>query len=401
MAGRILAGSLALTGDWALGENGWKDENDVNLLKLSVLVQGRALELVDATPGAPTEGDVYLFSDVHPTQAGKIGVYDEAAWAYLTPQIGWRMWDADAGFLREYEGTTWIEVTSGGGSGVPDGGNTGDVLTKRSAADGDADWEAPSGGIPEAPEDGGVYGRKDGNWSQIISANNRVVAKAKVLFSGAGAISLEGAENVDSVTRTGDGCYTVEFTENIPAGCVMLGNGRFGDNALTREAILLGISRITDEGITTTHAHLVVHAAVIETALFDPYESGRPNSWIYFEIIDPNEPATRPVSSGVSSVQTEAGNYTVVPGDMGNYIRLTSAAAKNITIEADATTALPTNGEWHFRNAGAGDATVDPSGGVTVNAPAGGSLVVSEGGVVTLKRVGVDEFDLIGQTVPA
>lgn len=118
MAGRTLAGSLGLTGDWDLGENNWKDDNDLNLLKLSVVVQGRALELVSATPGAPAEGGIYLFSDTHPTQAGKIGVYDEATWKYITPAEGWRMWDVDSDFLREFDGTTWIEVTSGGGGGT-------------------------------------------------------------------------------------------------------------------------------------------------------------------------------------------------------------------------------------------------------------------------------------------
>ena len=118
MAGRTLAGSIGLTGDWDLGENNWKDANDLNLLKLSVLTQGRALELVSATPGAPAEGDIYLFSDTHPTQAGKIAIYDEAAWLYLTPGEGWRMWDVDSDFMREFDGTTWIEVTGGGGGGA-------------------------------------------------------------------------------------------------------------------------------------------------------------------------------------------------------------------------------------------------------------------------------------------
>lgn len=118
MPERTLAGSLGLTGDWDLGQDGWKDQNDLNLLKLSVTVQGRALELVSATPGAPTEGDVYLFDDTHPTQPGKIGVYDEATWKYITPSEGWRMWDVDSDFMREFNGTTWIEVTSGGGGSI-------------------------------------------------------------------------------------------------------------------------------------------------------------------------------------------------------------------------------------------------------------------------------------------
>ena len=37
---------------------------------------------------------------------------------------------------------TWVVVTGGGGGGsLPNGGTTGQVLTKQSATDGDADWE--------------------------------------------------------------------------------------------------------------------------------------------------------------------------------------------------------------------------------------------------------------------
>lgn len=100
-----------------------------------------------------------------------------------------------------------------------------------------------------------------------------------------------------------------------------------------------------------------------------------------------------------SAVQEEAGNYTVAPGDVGNYIRLTNAGTKTVTIDLEATTALPDDGEWHFRNVGAGDATISPAGGVTVNAPNGGTLVVPSGGTVTLKRAAGDVFDLLGQTV--
>ncbi len=99
-------------------------------------------------------------------------------------------------------------------------------------------------------------------------------------------------------------------------------------------------------------------------------------------------------------VATDADDYTVMAADNGKYIRLTGAATKDIIVQDDATEPLPANGEWHFRNVGAGDATFDPAGGVTINVPIGGSLVVEQGGTVTLKRVATDEFDLIGVTAP-
>lgn len=102
-----------------------------------------------------------------------------------------------------------------------------------------------------------------------------------------------------------------------------------------------------------------------------------------------------------STVKAEVGDYTVLSADVGKYIRLTGAGAKNVAIDLEATTALPVDGEWNFRNVGAGDATFVPAGGVTVNVPNGGTLVVPQGGTVTLKRVAADSFDLLGQTVAA
>lgn len=104
--------------------------------------------------------------------------------------------------------------------------------------------------------------------------------------------------------------------------------------------------------------------------------------------------------SGTVVVAPVAGTaYDLLNADKGKYLRLTDAAAKTVTVRPNATEALDDNAEWHFRNTGAGDATFVPGSGVTINAPAGGSLVIPQGGTVTLKRVAVDEFDLIGQTV--
>ena len=103
--------------------------------------------------------------------------------------------------------------------------------------------------------------------------------------------------------------------------------------------------------------------------------------------------------AGPSVVQTEAADYTVDPDDVDHYIRLTNASTKDITVDPEATTALPDNGEWHFRNIGAGDATFVEGSGVTITPPNGGTLAVPQNGTVTLKRVAADEFDLLGQTV--
>lgn len=100
--------------------------------------------------------------------------------------------------------------------------------------------------------------------------------------------------------------------------------------------------------------------------------------------------------SGSAPLVTISGTtYTVDPDDDGAYLRFTSTSAKTVTIDPDATTALPANGEWTIRNHGTNNLTISPGGGVTVNLPTGGSLTVGTGGACVLKRVATDTFDML------
>lgn len=91
-------------------------------------------------------------------------------------------------------------------------------------------------------------------------------------------------------------------------------------------------------------------------------------------------------------------SHTLTGSDEEKYTRLTNAGAKTLTIDSHSTHAITAGSECHFRNVGAGDCTINPNSAVTVHVAAGGSLVVPQGGTVTLKNVATDEFDLIGVT---
>lgn len=70
------------------------------------------------------------------------------------------------------------------GVGVPVGGATGQVLAKRTEADHDTEWVNPGGtggGIPEAPANGTLYGRKDKQWEPVPKTHT---AAAELLFFG-------------------------------------------------------------------------------------------------------------------------------------------------------------------------------------------------------------------------
>lgn len=111
MPSRILP-NLGLDAFFLPGESGWDDEVSRNFLLLSVLTQGGVLEMVSATPGSPANGDVYLFSDTHPTEPNKIAIRDDDAWLFVTPLEGWRVYDRDADALKIFTGTVWETFTA-------------------------------------------------------------------------------------------------------------------------------------------------------------------------------------------------------------------------------------------------------------------------------------------------
>lgn len=119
--------------------------------------------------------------------------------------------------------------------------------------------------------------------------NSGIVAKTRVNFSTTGVMTLIGAQNISSLTRNNPGRYTVNFTSPVPVNTVLgRATGRFGDFATTDEQLQIGVSRQTGQGIFTNTANLTIRATY-QTAVtfFDPYDSGRPGSWIYIEFLDP------------------------------------------------------------------------------------------------------------------
>lgn len=104
-------------------------------------------------------------------------------------------------------------------------------------------------------------------------------------------------------------------------------------------------------------------------------------------------------SAAGAPVATVSGtSHDITAAEVGSYLRFTSSSAKTCTFRPESTEALPADGEWHVRNAGAGDLTLTPGSGVTLNAPYSGTLVIPPQGTATVKRVAADVFDVMGVT---
>ena len=104
----------------------------------------------------------------------------------------------------------------------------------------------------------------------------------------------------------------------------------------------------------------------------------------------------------IGAVVPEPGtSRTLSTADVGAYIRHTNAAASVVVVAPQADQAWEDGDEVHLRRAAAGNLTLTPGAGVTLNVPSGGSLLMTDAMAVTLKRVGENVWDVIGQTVAA
>ncbi|WP_165351989.1 DUF2793 domain-containing protein [Salipiger sp. IMCC34102] len=85
------------------------------LERLDIAVQA-SVQLWDATtpPASPPEGQCFLVgdaaSDPWAGHAGDIAAFAGGGWLFLTPQTGWRIWDAEAGVLKLRTAQGWTSL---------------------------------------------------------------------------------------------------------------------------------------------------------------------------------------------------------------------------------------------------------------------------------------------------
>jgi hypothetical protein len=73
-----------------------------------------------APPGTPSDGDRYLVASAATgawtAKDGKVAVWQDGAWAFLTPREGWLIWVADEDVLLAYNSSSWVAAANAGAS---------------------------------------------------------------------------------------------------------------------------------------------------------------------------------------------------------------------------------------------------------------------------------------------
>lgn len=100
---------LGLKSFFALGEDGWDDEMNANILYLALFAQPRADSYSATLPGSPANGALVILDNTHGTYPNHVAYYENGAWGYIAPQIGWFFYIKNTDIIRRWDGSSWVD----------------------------------------------------------------------------------------------------------------------------------------------------------------------------------------------------------------------------------------------------------------------------------------------------
>lgn len=306
----------------------------------------------------------------------------------------------------------------------------------------------PLSSVADAPNNGSPYFRRNEGWEaadddETLAANSaskvatqraiktyvdskiaglrwKQPARAATTANVALATALENGDTIDGVVlATGNRILVKNQTNAAENGIYIVAasgaptRSDDGDSSaeLVSAAIFVseGSVNADKQFVCQTNAPIVVGTTALTFAEFQtggggtalPTLTGNAGRSLRVNTGETGVEWVAPVSVSATSMAITGTASNLDNADANKYLRFTNAAAKTLTIRPQADHAITQDSEFHIRNVGDANLTLEGGVGVTINPPFGGTLVVPVNGTVTLKRVAQDIFDLLGQTVPA
>ena len=105
MTGQRTLPGLGLSAYWTKGSGNWDVQHDPDTRKLAALVQCHVLDRVEALPGSPANGAMYLLTAG--ANVNQIAAYDTDQWVYYVPQEGWQVHVDDEDVFYKFTGAAW------------------------------------------------------------------------------------------------------------------------------------------------------------------------------------------------------------------------------------------------------------------------------------------------------
>jgi len=215
-----------------------------------------------------------------------------------------------------------------------------------------------------------------------IATTAHVKAAMGLFGLGSGTVTITPGTNANSLTETG--IYGINSGINLPGG----------DN---------GTWYVRVDGATTSAGRTTQEAERANSSTAGGVQVYRRRSydgawtpWQELWHTGNFDPATK---QDKSSIVTTATSRTLALTDAWNYVRPGTTSAITLTVPTNAAVAFDVGTEITVR--ALGNVTLAAASGVTLNAPSGGTLSMTARMTVTLKKVGTNEWDVIGQTVAA
>jgi hypothetical protein len=124
--------------------------------------------------------------------------------------------------------------------------------------------------------------------------------------------------------------------------------------------------------------------------------TGNLQQWIYgVEIVSSiSKDGIANFTGTLSNLQT--GDYTLVLADKGKVLRINSSSNRTITIPLNSSVAFPIDTEIAILRYGTGTVSISPTSGVTLQSASGNRKVKDQYGSVALKKIGENEWVLVG-----
>jgi len=195
--------------------------------------------------------------------------------------------------------------------------------------------------------------------------------------------------NTDAVTV---GATTYTMTDEESAAAVWVFVGGTSDCTVTPvyNTLTQGVKKIITEFSTFD---ITIDGEVFGAGAYGAFDAGIDHNGNF---------GVLPLTDGSANsrvFEQDTDSYFLAELINGTYNYFTNASAVTLTVQPNATAAIPENAEYQIEARGAGGLTIVAGSGVTIIPPKGGSLVLAQGDFVKIKRTNLDEFKLIGTTV--
>jgi len=198
------------------------------------------------------------------------------------------------------------------------------------------------------------------------------------------------ARNIAFINTGAGSTYTMTEEESAAASWVFVGGTSDCTVTPIYNTLTQGVKSITTE---YTSQNITISGNVFEAGAYGSFDAYIVHNGTFgvFSLTD-GEANSR-------VFEKNATTYNLADLINGTYNYFSNASAVTLTVQPNATAAIPANAEYEIEARGAGGLTIVAGSGVTIIPPKGGSLVLAQGDFVKIKRTNLDEFKLIGTTV--